>query len=261
MKSSRQAWPAVLAMVVALPACAALDPDAAPARQDPVPEAAAAAASAPTGFPPKPVAEAPAPKPFAEIIRGATRSDGLFPIWRKDEKVWLEVPKAMVGKPFLFTANIANSVGERGLYASQMGIVHLAEVRVIGRQFQLLALNTKYRADAYQGSKRAIDQAFSPSLLGSGAVASAEHPQRKSVLVDASFLFSDIPRYSTRLEAAYRLPFAVDRANSSFARSKSRSASVHDFHANSSWPPPLSTSSFRCRGPAASAGHGSHAQP
>lgn len=220
MKPSRHAWPAVLAMVVALPACAALDPDPVPARQDPVPEAPAAAASAPASPLSRPAAEAPAPKPFAEVVRGATRADGLFPIWRKDEKVWLEIPKAMLGKPFLFTANIANSVGERGLYASQMGVVHLAEVRVIGRQFQLLALNTKFRADAFQGSKRAIDQAFSPSLLGSGPVASTEHPQRKSVLVDASFLFTDIPRYSTRLEAAYRLPFAVDRANSSFERTR-----------------------------------------
>src|SRR5437763_2021299 len=63
----------------------------------------------------------PAPlKPFAEVIQGAKRQPGLLPVWRKDEKVWLEIPPEMVGKPFLFTANIANSVGERGLYASQM---------------------------------------------------------------------------------------------------------------------------------------------
>jgi hypothetical protein len=221
MTSSRNAWPMVLAMVVAgLPACAALDPDAAPERHDPVAQAPAEAASAPVAPASRPAADAPAPKPFAQIVRGATRSDGLFPIWRKDEKVWLEIPKAMAGKPFLFTVNIANSVGERGLYASQMGVAHLAEVRVVGRQFQLLALNTKYRAEAHQGSKRAIDQAFSPSLLASGAVASAEHPERKSILVDASFLFTDIPRYSTRLEAAYRLPFTLDRANSSIERSR-----------------------------------------
>jgi hypothetical protein len=221
MKSSRYAWPMVLAMVVAgLPACAALDSDAASDRQDPVAQAPAEAASAPATPASRPAADAPAPRPFAQVVRGATRSDGLFPIWRKDEKVWLEIPKAMAGKPFLFTVNIANSVGERGLYASQMGVAHLAEVRVVGRQFQLLALNTKYRAEAQQGSKRAIDQAFSPSLLASSAVASAEHPERKSVLVDASFLFTDIPRYSTRLEAAYRLPFTLDRANSSIERAR-----------------------------------------
>ena len=96
----------------------------------------------------------------------------------------------------------------------------MAEFRVVGRQVQLLAINTDFRAEADQGSKRAIDQAFSPSLIGSGALASLEHPTRKSVLIDASFLFSDIPGYSTRLESAYRLPFSIDRANSSFERER-----------------------------------------
>ena len=150
------------------------------------------------------------------MIKEAKVQQGLFPLWRKDEKVWIEIPKAALNKPFLFTVNIANSVGERGLYASQMGMDHLVEFRRIGNQLQLIALNTKFRAVADQGSKRAIDQAFSPSLLGSSVVASAEHPERKSVLVDAAFLLGDIPGYSTRLEMAYRLPFAPDRANSFF---------------------------------------------
>ena len=182
------------------------------------PVAAAPAASGAAPAAARPPADPTAPKPFAEIIKDAKQQDGLFPIWRKDEKVWIEIPKAMIGKPFMFTVNIANSVGERGLYASQMGQDWMAEFRVVGKQVQLMALNTKFRAVADQGSKVAIDQAFSPSLLGAGAVASAEHPERKSILIDASFLFSDIPGYSTRLEYAYRLPFALDRANSSFER-------------------------------------------
>ncbi|MRD46343.1 DUF5117 domain-containing protein [Caenimonas koreensis DSM 17982] len=214
MKAQLHWQAAVLVMAVAaVSACAQT-----PVRQDTAPVAPVAAATPPASAASRPAPDPAAPKPFAEVIRGASRSDGLFPVWRKDEKVWLEVPKAMIGKPFLFTANIANSVGERGLYASQMGLSRMAEVRVIGRQFQLLALNTQFRAVSDQGSKRAIDQAFSPSLLGSGPVLSLEHPERGSVLVDAGFLLSDIPGYSTRLEMAYRLPFGVDRANSSFER-------------------------------------------
>ncbi|MBT9459452.1 MAG: zinc-dependent metalloprotease [Burkholderiaceae bacterium] len=177
-----------------------------------VPPAGAASGAAPGA--PRPPADPTAPKPFADVIKGAKVQQGLFPIWRKDEKVWIEIPKAQLNKPFLFSVNIANSVGERGLYASQMGTDHMAEFRKIGNQLQLIALNTKFRAVADQGSKRAIDQAFSPSLLGAGPVASAEHPERKSVLVDASFLLSDIPGYSTRLEMAYRLPYGLDRSNS-----------------------------------------------
>ncbi len=193
-----------IATAVALFSASASAQDAAP------PAVPAAAASAPAATAPP----AAAPKPFAEVIKGATQHDGLFPIWRKDEKVWIEVPKAMMGKPFLFTVNIAKAVGERGLYASQMDDMHMAEFRRVGNQMQLIALNNKFRDLAGQGSKLAIEQAFSPSLIAGMPVLSAEHPERKSVLIDAAFLFADIPGYSTNLEGAYRLPFTPDRANS-----------------------------------------------
>ncbi|MEJ5999044.1 zinc-dependent metalloprotease [Paucibacter soli] len=181
------------------------------------PAAPANGASAPaatTNAAPRPAADPAAPKPFAEVSKDAKQQDGLFPIWRKDEKVWLEIPKAQFNKPFMFTVNYANAVGERGLYASQMGRALMAEWRRVGNQVQLIALNTKFRAEG--GGKLAGEQAFSPSLLASGTLASAEHPERKSVLVDAALLLTDIPGMSTRLEMAYRLPFAADRANSYF---------------------------------------------
>ncbi|MCE4536395.1 zinc-dependent metalloprotease [Pelomonas sp. P7] len=182
------------------------------------PPAPNGAASAPAGAASAPAPRAPAdptaPKPFAEVIKGAKEQPGLFPIWRKDEKVWIEIPKEQFNKPFLFSVNVANAVGERGLYASQMLGDELAEWRRVGNHIQLIALNTKFRADA-GGSKLAVEQGFSPSLITAGPAASAEHPDRKSVLVDASgLLLADIPGYSTRLEMAYRLPYGPDRSNS-----------------------------------------------
>jgi len=171
------------------------------------PPAPAGAASAPAAAPPA------APKPFAEVIRGAREQPGLFPIWRRDEKTWIEIPKEWLNKPFLFSVNVANAVGERGLYASQMIGSQMAEWRRIGPQMQLVALNTRFRAEG-GAAKLAVEQAFSPSLIAAGTMASFEHPDRKSVLVDAGLLLGDIPGYSTRLEAAYRLPYTPDRANS-----------------------------------------------
>ncbi|MBI5256732.1 MAG: zinc-dependent metalloprotease [Burkholderiales bacterium] len=191
------------------PTAAAPAPAAAPA-------APPAGASAPTGpaAAARPPADPTAPKPFAEVIKEAKRQDGLFPVWRKDERVWLEVPRSALNKPFLFSANIAGAVGERGLYASQMGPSHLAEWRRVGNQLQLVALNTKFRGEG--GGQRAVAQAFSPSLLAASPVASADHPERKAFLVDAGLLLTDITGYSTRLEQAFRLPYGLDRSNSSF---------------------------------------------
>lgn len=179
-----------------------------------------AAASAPAGAASgaataaRPPADPTAPKPFADVIKDAKRLDGYFALWRKDEKVWLEIPTSALNKPLMLSVNIANSVGERGLYASQMGPGAMVEWKRIGNQVQLLAVNTRFRAVG--GNQRAVEQAFSPSLIAAAPVASAEHPERKAFLIDASLLLSDIPGYSTALEAAYRLPFGLDRGNSYF---------------------------------------------
>jgi hypothetical protein len=120
-------------------------------------------------------------------------------------------PAQALGKPFLFSVNVANSVGERGLYASQMGPDAMAEWRRVGNQVQLVALNNQFRAE---GDARAVEQAFSPSLLAASSAASAEHPERKSFLVDASFLLADIPGYSTRSRWLTACPTRWTRANS-----------------------------------------------
>jgi hypothetical protein len=177
----------------------------------------AAGATPPAGATPAAAARPPGvPPPFAEVVKDAKREDGFVPIWRKDEKVWLEITPERLGKPFLLSVNVKNAVGERNLYAGAMGPAWLAQFRKVGNQVQLVAINTDFRADGDPGNRIAVRESFSDSLVGSSAVASAEHPERKSVLVDAGFLLGDIAGYSTQLELAYRMPFAPDRANSFF---------------------------------------------
>ena len=185
------------------------------------PPAPAPAASAPPGTvpgarPPEPGA----PRPFADVSKDAKRSDGFIPVWRKDEKVWIELAPSMLNKPLLFSINVAQSVGERGLYGSQMGPDWMVEFRRVGNQIQMIALQTDFRGQRDAASARAVAEGFSESLIASSPMASAEHAERKSVLVDASFLLGDIAGYSTGLERAFRLPFAPDRANSYFTSTR-----------------------------------------
>ena len=161
-----------------------------------------------------------APKPFDEVIKGATAQAGFFGLWRKDEKLWLEIAPEQLDKPFLLSVNVSNSVGERRLYGSWMGPSWLASFRKIGsQQIQLIALNTSYVASG-SPMQAVLDQAFSHSLLASATIASAPHAQRKSVLIDASFLLGDIAGYSTQLERAFRLPYSMDRSNSFFEKTR-----------------------------------------
>ncbi len=185
--------------------------------------ATAAAAAAPASAASGAGAARPDPsagRPFDDVVKGATLQAGFVPVWRKDEKVWLELPLDRFDQPFLLSVNVSNSVGERGLYGSLMGPSWLTMFRKIGsNQVQLVAINTDYTA-TNAPMKAAIEQGFSHSLLGSAAIASAPHLLRKSVLIDASFMLSDIAGYSTQLEQAFRLPFGLDRGNSFFEKTR-----------------------------------------
>ncbi|MFT3665243.1 zinc-dependent metalloprotease [Piscinibacter sp.] len=217
---------ALTSLASALAGCAAPGPAttaaATPAAQAAAPAASAAsapagAASALAATPPRP--DAAAPKPFAEVIKDAKQQPGFFPVWRKDEKVWLEIPAERLGQPFLLSANVSESIGERGLYGSQMGPSWLAAFRRVNNQIQLVALNSEYTATS-PAMKTTVAQAFSASLLAAGAVASAPHPERKSVLVDAGFLIADLPNYSMAIERAFRMSYGLDRANSSIEKAR-----------------------------------------
>lgn len=188
----------------------------------PVPAPAVATVSA-QGTPPTaaaPAAERPdaaAPKPFKDVIKGSIEKKGYFTLHVKDEKVWIEILPEQFNKPFFFTANITNSVGERGLYGSQMDDSRTAMFHKVGNVVQLIAKNTRYIAKPGSPQALAVAQGFSDSLIASAPVASAPNPTGKGILVDASaLLFGDIPGYSTNLEMAYRIGFALDRANTSF---------------------------------------------
>lgn len=223
---------ALTSLAASLAGCATLTPSAAPTTPGATAPAAAAApaakpataqaAAAPGGAASAPAAARPdpsAPKPFAEVIKDAKQQAGFFPVWRKDEKVWLEIPADRLDKPFLLSANISESVGERGLYGSQMGPSWLATFRRVNNQIQLVALNTEYVATT-PAMKATVAQSFSDSLLAATAVASAPHPERKSVLVDASFLLADLPGYASALEQAFRIGYGLDRGNSSIEKTR-----------------------------------------
>jgi hypothetical protein len=158
------------------------------------------------------------PKPFQEVIKGATEHKGYITVWQKEGKVWVEIPDDRLDKPFFFEANISNSIGERGAYASQMGASAMVVFHRIGNTMQLIARDAAHRAAAGTAAERAVRQSFSDSLIASAPVVSKHEDARNSVLVDArALLLRDILGYSTDLESAFRLTYALDAANSSFS--------------------------------------------
>jgi hypothetical protein len=219
------------ASVLLLAACASVSPTptATPASVSPFGAAAAAPAGAATAGPagvasrppaapgaaPPAAANPGAPRPFAEVIKDARQISGLFTLWQKDEKVWLELKPSDFNQPLFLSPKLKTGIGEPRFFGGLMGDDLVIEFRRVYNVVQLVARNSEYVASPKTPTGRAVDLAFSPSLLAATPVASLPHPDRKSVLVEANALFvNDMMGIAQGLQRQYRQGYALDGRNS-----------------------------------------------
>jgi hypothetical protein len=194
----------------AKPAASAASAGAKPAAA--APSAAGAAAA------PRP-GEPPPPRPFADVVKDAKELKGFLTLWQKDERTWLEIREDQLDQPFFFGHSLAQGLGERFFWPGLMGQEQVVVFKRVGNNIQLLAKNLRVRAPAGTPLEVALRESYSDSLLAATAVASAPHPERKSILVDASALLGgDLAGAQTQLETAYRMPYALDRGNTAIER-------------------------------------------
>ena len=196
--------------------------------------ATSAAAAAPM---PPPTAGLP---PFAVVTKDARQIDGPIIAWQKDDKLWLELAPEQFGKPFILSPKLDTGIGEAfilgGLMAypvSGAGGPQIIEFSRVNNQVRLLARNTDVRVQPGTPEARAAAVSYSPSLLGSMAVASQPHPQRKSVLVEVNAVFlSDMLGVGMQLQRAFRQPYVLDPRNSSFSsvRGSAQSLEIQTQH-------------------------------
>lgn len=188
--------------------------------------AGAPGSNAPTTPPPPPSSL----RPFAEVSRDAKELPGLFRLWQKDEKVWLEIAPDQFDHAYFFSTNLDQGLGESRFLAGSMssslsrrfGGPAIVIFRKVGNSVQMIARNVKYTAQAGTPEARAVADAFSDSLLATATVVSQPHPERKSVLVEANALFfTDLSGAASRLEQTYRQSYAFDARNSSFREVRS----------------------------------------
>ncbi len=181
---------------------------------------AALAASAP----PRTATAAPAlntPPSFASIIKDARRIDGPLTLWQKEDKVWIELLPEQFNQPFMLSPKIRTGIGEAwvlgGLMADSIngaGGPQVVEFVRVHNQVRLQARNTDVMAKAGTPEALAVAVSYSASLLGSTQVASAPHPDRKSILIEANPLFlSDMLGVGMMLQRGLRQGYGLDRSN------------------------------------------------
>ena len=191
------------------------------ASSPPSPKPGAAAASAPAPAQATPPAPAAAPAPgqppaFATVIKDARRIEGLLAVWQREDKVWLELAESDFNQPFFLSPKLASGIGEGRIAGGLMlGSGAWVEFRRIHNQVQLIERNAEHIARRDTPEARAVAAAFTPSLIASTPLASAPHPDRKTVLIDAgALLMGDWPGLASALQRSFRQNYGYDGRNS-----------------------------------------------
>ncbi|MBK8788943.1 MAG: DUF5117 domain-containing protein [Holophagaceae bacterium] len=156
--------------------------------------------------------------PSPRASRTPRNKKGLFTLWTKDDKVWIEVKPDQLDAPFFFAIS---SPGHRWRPLRRHdGDSYLASFRRVGNPAD--AGQEHHVHGPRRHARRAVAEGFTDSLLASAPVLSQPHPDRKSFLVEANaLLLRDIPMGATRLEATYRQPYGFDPSNSFFEKVRS----------------------------------------
>ncbi|MGB5872127.1 MAG: zinc-dependent metalloprotease [Bacteroidota bacterium] len=146
-------------------------------------------------------------KPFGDVVKGMKTFEGLFTFYRDttDGKTLMEIKPDQMDTLFLIALTIDRSVGERGLYAAQMGGEAPIMFHRVGKNIQLVVQNTSFTAEPGTPQARTTDRSFTYAILGSAKVLSIPHPDRKSILVDAGeYLLTDLPDLAGWLNEVYK---------------------------------------------------------
>jgi hypothetical protein len=230
------------------PAASGVSPFAAPAPAVARPPAGAASGATAAAAPPAPGQ----PPAFATVIKDAKEIKGLFALWQKDEKVWIELKPEDFNKPFFFAPKLARGIGENGLFGGSIYVPgarvedRIVEFRRVNNIVQLVAVNSEFIArDAKSPEARAVNAGFSHSLLSSAVVASSAHPERKTILIDAgSLLLNDMLGLGSALQRAYRQGYSLEGRNTQFTQVRGKGDAVvfnidaHYYTANIAVPQP-----------------------
>ena len=131
-------------------------------------QSAASAPRAPGGTPAAPPSPLPA---FAAVLQGALRTSGLFTVYQRDERFWLELGPDDFGKPFFLSPKMASGIGEGGLVGGRMLAPRMVEFRRLHNLVQLVARNTDFIAPPGTPEARAVAASGTEPVLAGSACA------------------------------------------------------------------------------------------
>lgn len=193
---------ALLALAAVYTAALFASAPAAPAAPKPAPSASSAAAGdAAAGTPGAPAA-------YDAFVKNAQVQDGLFPVIRKDGKVYLVVAPDQLDKDFYEHAATANGLGGYGILSGddfQMLVRIFQFHRINEKQVAMVLPQDRFLARPGSAAAEAVSRSTADSVQAVTAIAAADSASGK-IVIDGSFLLSDVLDLGNALSDAVHDP-------------------------------------------------------
>lgn len=133
----------------------------------------------------------PKEKTFDEIVKDAKKLEGLFTLYQKEDKLYMEILPSQFGKMHLFIPTLWTSVGFGGAGSYLEDKVFTLEK--LDKKILLVWKNTNFVAKKSPQYKRSLENVVPESIVHAFKIESEPHPERKSLLVLLDdFFFSDV---------------------------------------------------------------------
>ncbi len=136
-------------------------------------------------------------QPFETLIKGATRIDGLFPLYTKKDAYgqplyMMEIAPEQLNKLYLFSPTLEGGTGDTLLTFAMLDEYPFLFVRH-ARALYMIEKNVKFRVSPKSALSKIIDRSFANSIRAANLILSDVHPKKKSFLIDATkFLTQDL---------------------------------------------------------------------
>ncbi len=157
-------------------------------------------------------------KPFAVLLKDATRLPGLITLHQKEGKVYAELPTGLLGKEFFVSISIARGIGDRYLLGGMswgFGDDWVWQFRKVDETIHVIRKNVRFFADKGSPEAKAVDLAYTDSVLFAVPIVSTS-PAGSPVIDLGAIFFTDLPQISNTLSG---FSFARDRTTWASAKS------------------------------------------
>jgi hypothetical protein len=161
-------------------------------------------------------------RPYSEVLKDAKKIDGLITLHHKDDKLYAELGPKQLNKDYIVLITIARGIGQRPLiggFSWGFGDDWVWQFRKAGERLHLVRRNVRFTADAGSPTSKAVQLAYTDSVLFSLPIVTKS--SSGNYVVDVSPVFmSDLPQISMIL-SGYR-----------FSSTKSTWAEINGFEKN-----------------------------